>query len=104
MAHSYFCPDCGATLDPGERCTCPGFVIKARPQKENVSVAGTTEARGANAPAEKSIKSISQAKAKSKPFYGNEGYKSCIDEAADQKALIDWCKAMSGKYPELDLM
>jgi hypothetical protein len=104
MAHSYFCPDCGAALDPGERCTCPGFIIKARPQKENASVAGTTEARGANAPAEKSIKSIAQTKGKSNIKYYNEGYKSCIDEAADQKALIDWCKAMSGKYPELDLM
>ena len=99
--HSYFCPECGATLDPGERCTCPGYVVKA---KKNASTAATAEARGANAPAEKSIKSIAHSKTKSKPFYGNEGYKSCIDEAEDQMALIEWCERMKGKYPELDLI
>ena len=102
--HNYFCPECGATLDPGERCMCVGFRIKARTEKEKAPAAATAEARGEKTPADRYKSSISQTNEKSKPLYGNEGYKSCIDETADQRALIDWCEAMKGKYPELDLI
>lgn len=46
---NYFCPECGATLDAGERCDCIGFRIKARTtsdeQKEKAATAATVAAR-----------------------------------------------------------
>ena len=67
VAHNYFCPACGATLDPGEKCTCPGYIIRTWPNHKNEKApsAATEEAVGANAPAEKATKSISQPKTKS---------------------------------------
>ena len=38
MAHNYFCPECGASLDPGERCTCPGYAVKAMTAKEKAEM------------------------------------------------------------------
>ena len=58
--HNYFCSECGASLDPGERCDCKA--------KEKTPAAATARAQGANAPTKKSkaIKSISQKNKKSK--------------------------------------
>ena len=103
--HSYFCPECGATLDPGEKCTCPGFILRTWPNHKNEKApsAATEEAK----PIERlpnSKTSISQPKAKSNIKNYNEGYTSCRDESAEQITLIEWCEAMRGKYPELDLI
>ena len=115
--HSYFCPECGASLDPGERCTCPGYVVKAMTAKEKAAATAitaakrTTNGRPYDNP-EKRInnvnKSIAQADKKSKSIkpkkWSNEGYKSGLDEDAEQTALIEWCEFMSGKHPELSLI
>lgn len=97
---NYICPYCKSHLDPGEKCDCN---IEAIFKKEKTAAAATTTAESAKAPS-KSKSSIAQSKTKSKPLYGNPGYKSCIDEAEAQKALIEWCELMSGKYPCLDLI
>lgn len=100
--HNYFCPECGATLDPGERCTCPGFVIKARP-KEKAPAAATAEAN-VKSDVKNGKAIIARSPDKVKSIRGNEGYTSCLDESAEQMVLIEWCEAMRGKYPELDLI
>lgn len=105
--HSYFCPECGASLDPGERCTCPGYVVKAMTAKEKAVAAATVTANP-----KKRInnvnKSIAHTSEKSKSIkpkkWSNEGYKSGLDEDAEQMALIEWCEHMSGKHPELSLI
>ena len=96
---NYRCMYCGAHLDPGEKCDCN---IEAIFKKEKAPAAATARAKGEKPPTNLHKSIISQSKSKSKIKYYNEGYKSCIDESADQKALIDWCEAMKGKYPELD--
>ena len=65
--HNYFCSECGASLDPGERCDCK--------EKEKAVAAATTTAQGANAPTKKAIKSISRTNKKSK----YHSIATCID-------------------------
>lgn len=57
--NNYFCPECGASLDPGEKCTCPGYVVKAMTAKEKAVAAATVTAKrmtGSHPKVEKGLK------------------------------------------------
>lgn len=81
--HNYFCPECGATLDPGERCTCIGFRIKEK--APTVAAAGATEERTSVIITNKSI---TQPKEKASIFVGTRATNPALTKRETKLLLL----------------